>query len=294
VSKRPAAAAPVTVGSVTIVPGRLSLIAGPCVLEDEGMALEIAREAKRIAALLGMPFVFKASYAKANRTSADSYRGPGPSEGLRSMARIREVAGVPVTSDVHESTEVEEAAAVLDMLQIPAFLCRQTPLIEEAARSGKPLHVKKGQFLAPAAMRHVVEKARAAGASGLILTERGTTFGHGDLVVDFRGIPVMRALGCPVFYDATHSVQRASGPGGSCGSGGSVTGGDRSMIPTLARAAVAAGVDGVFIETHPDPERARSDRETQWPLAELEELLRSLMKIHQTVADTVVLEGQKA
>jgi 2-dehydro-3-deoxyphosphooctonate aldolase (KDO 8-P synthase) len=273
------------VGSVTIAPGRLSLIAGPCVLEDEGMALEIAREAKRIAALLGMPFVFKASYAKANRTSADSYRGPGPSEGLRSMARIREVAGVPVTSDIHESTEVEEAAAVLDLLQIPAFLCRQTPLIEEAARSGKPLHVKKGQFLAPAGMRHVVEKARAAGASGLILTERGTTFGHGDLVVDFRGIPVMRALGCPVFYDATHSVQRPSG---------SVTGGDRAMIPTLARAAVAAGVDGVFIETHPDPDRARSDRETQWPLAELEELLRSLMKIHQTVADTVVLEGQKA
>jgi 2-dehydro-3-deoxyphosphooctonate aldolase (KDO 8-P synthase) len=292
VNKRPAPAnqrtAPVTVGSVTIVPGRLSLIAGPCVLEDEGMALEIAREAKRIAALLGMPFVFKASYAKANRTSADSYRGPGPSEGLRSMARIREVAGVPVTSDIHESTEVEEAAAVLDLLQIPAFLCRQTPLIEEAARSGKPLHVKKGQFLAPAGMRHVVEKARAAGASGLILTERGTTFGHGDLVVDFRGIPVMRALGCPVFYDATHSVQRPSG------SGGGTTGGDRAMIPTLARAAVAAGVDGVFIETHPDPERARSDRETQWPLAELEELLRSLMKIHQTVADTVVLEGQKA
>ncbi len=284
-SKRPSAIAPVTVGSVTIAPGGLSLIAGPCVLEDEGMALEIAREAKRIAALLGMPFVFKASYAKANRTSADSYRGPGPSEGLRSMARIREVAGVPVTSDIHESTEVEEAAAVLDMLQIPAFLCRQTPLIEEAARSGKPLHIKKGQFLAPAGMRHVVDKARAAGASGLILTERGTTFGHGDLVVDFRGIPVMRSLGCPVFYDATHSVQRPSG---------SVTGGDRAMIPTLARAAVAAGVDGVFIETHPDPERARSDRETQWPLAELEELLRSLMKIHQTVADTVVLEGQKA
>ena len=284
-SQRPAAAVPVTVGSVTIVPGRLSLIAGPCVLEDEGMALEIAREAKRIAALLGMPFVFKASYAKANRTSADSYRGPGPSEGLRSMARIREVAGVPVTSDIHESTEVEEAAAVLDLLQIPAFLCRQTPLIEEAARSGKPLHVKKGQFLAPSGMRHVVEKARAAGASGLILTERGTTFGHGDLVVDFRGIPVMRALGCLVFYDATHSVQRPSG---------SVTGGDRAMIPTLARAAVAAGVDGVFIETHPDPDRARSDRDTQWPLAELEELLRSLMKIHQAVADTVVLEGQKA
>ena len=276
--------APVAVGSVSIAAGRLSLIAGPCVLEDEGMALEIAREAKRIAGALGMPFIFKASYAKANRTSADSYRGPGPSEGLRSLARIREVAGVPVTSDVHESTEVEDAAAVLDMLQIPAFLCRQTPLIEEAARSGKPLHVKKGQFLAPSGMRHVVDKARAAGAVGIILTERGTTFGHGDLVVDFRGIPVMRSLGCPVFYDATHSVQRP---------GGAVTGGDRAMIPVLARAAVAAGADGVFLETHPDPDRARSDRETQWPLGELEELLRSLMKIRQAVADTIVLEGQR-
>jgi len=285
VSPRPAAIAPVTVGSVTVEPGRLSLIAGPCVLEDEGMALEIAREAKRIAALHGMPFIFKASYLKANRTAADSYRGPGPSEGLRSLARIREVAGVPVTSDIHESTEVAEAAAVLDLLQIPAFLCRQTPLIEEAARSGKPLHVKKGQFLAPEGMRHVVEKARAAGATGLILTERGTTFGHGDLVVDLRGIPAMRALGCPVFYDATHSVQRPSGP---------ETGGDRAMIPTLARAAVAAGADGIFIETHPDPDRARSDRATQWPLGELEELLRSLMKIRQAVADTLVLEGQKA
>jgi 2-dehydro-3-deoxyphosphooctonate aldolase (KDO 8-P synthase) len=285
VSPRPAAIAPVTVGSVTVEPGRLSLIAGPCVLEDEGMALEIAREAKRIAALHGMPFIFKASYAKANRTAADSYRGPGPSEGLRSLARIREVAGVPVTSDVHESTEVAEAAAVLDLLQIPAFLCRQTPLIEEAARAGKPLHVKKGQFLSPEGMRHVVEKARAAGATGLILTERGTTFGHGDLVVDLRGIPVMRALGCPVFYDATHSVQRPSG---------AETGGDRAMIPTLARAAVAAGADGIFIETHPDPDRARSDRATQWPLGELEELLRSLMKIRQAVADTLVLEGQKA
>jgi 2-dehydro-3-deoxyphosphooctonate aldolase (KDO 8-P synthase) len=277
--------APVAVGSVSIGPGQLSLIAGPCVLEDEGMGLEIAREAKRIAAALGMPYVFKASYTKANRTSGESYRGPGPSVGLRAIARIREVAGVPVTSDVHESTEVEDAAAVLDLLQIPAFLCRQTPLIEAAARAGKPLHVKKGQFLAPSAMRHVVEKARAAGARGLILTERGTTFGHGDLVVDFRGLPVMRALGCPVFFDATHSVQRPVG---------AVTGGDRAMIPVLARAAVAAGVDGVFIETHPEPPRARSDRESQWPLAELEDLLRSLMKIRQAVADTLVLEGQRA
>jgi 2-dehydro-3-deoxyphosphooctonate aldolase (KDO 8-P synthase) len=276
--------APIAVGSVTIEPGQLTLIAGPCALEDEGMALEIAREAKRITSALGMPFLFKASYAKANRTAADSYRGPGPAEGLRALARIREVADVPVTSDVHESTEVEEAAAVLDLLQIPAFLCRQTPLIEAAARSGKPLHVKKGQFLAPSGMRHVVDKARAAGAVGLILTERGTTFGYGDLVVDFRGFSVMRSLGCPLFYDATHSVQRPAG---------AETGGDRSMIPALARAAVAVGVDGIFIETHPDPAHARSDRESQWPLSELEELLRSLMKIRQSIADTLVLEGQR-
>lgn len=277
--------APVRVGSVTIGSGRLALIAGPCALEDEGEALEIAREVKRIAASLDMPFVFKASYAKANRTSGDSYRGPGSSEGLRSLARIREVADVPVTSDVHESTEVVDAAAVLDLIQIPAFLCRQTPLIEAAARTGKPLHVKKGQFLAPSGMRHVVEKARAAGASGVLLTERGTTFGHGDLVVDFRGLPVMRSFGCPVLFDATHSVQRPAGV---------ETGGDRSAIPVLARAAVAAGADGIFIETHPAPERARSDREAQWPLAELEGLLRSLMKIRQAIADTVVLEGQRA
>ncbi|HET7499103.1 MAG TPA: 3-deoxy-8-phosphooctulonate synthase [Candidatus Eisenbacteria bacterium] len=273
------------VGPVAFGPEQLGLIAGPCALEDEGEAMEIAREVKRIAGSLGMPFVFKASYAKANRTSGDSYRGPGPSEGLRSLARIREAADVPVTSDVHESTEVGDAAAVLDLLQIPAFLCRQTPLIEAAAQTGKPLHVKKGQFLSPSGMRHVVDKARAAGAAGVILTERGTTFGHGDLVVDFRGLPTMRALGCPVFFDATHSVQRPAGV---------ETGGDRAMIPVLARAAVAAGVDGIFIETHPAPERARSDRESQWPLAELEELLRSLMKIRQAVADTVVLEGQRA
>jgi 2-dehydro-3-deoxyphosphooctonate aldolase (KDO 8-P synthase) len=276
---------PVRVGPVAIGPDRLALIAGPCALEDEGEALEIAREAKRIAMALGMPYVFKASYAKANRTSGDSYRGVGPAEGLRSLARIREVAGVPVTSDVHESIEVDAAAAVLDLIQIPAFLCRQTPLIEAAARTGKPLHVKKGQFLSPAGMRHVAEKARAAGAPGVILTERGTTFGHGDLVVDFRGIPVMRSFGCPVVFDATHSVQRPQGV---------ETGGDRAMIPVLARAAVAAGVDGIFLETHPAPERARSDRESQWPLADLEELLRSLMKIRQAIADTAILERQRA
>ena len=277
--------APIAVGTARIEPGRLALIAGPCVLEDPGMAEEVAREVKRIAAALDLPFVFKASYAKANRTSGSSERGPGLSEGLRALVRIRESVGVPVTSDVHETGDVAEAARSLDLLQIPAFLSRQTALIEAAARSGKPLHVKKGQFLAPESMKHVAEKARAAGASGIILTERGTTFGYGDLVVDFRGLARMREFGCPVFYDATHSVQRP---------GGVTTGGDRDMIPVLARAAVAAGADGIFLETHPDPAKARSDRETQWPLAELEELLRSLIKIRQAVADTIVLEGQRA
>ena len=280
-----AAFAPIGVGSARIEPGRLALIAGPCVLEDSGMADEVAREVKRIALALDLPFIFKASYAKANRTSATSERGPGLTDGLRALARISETVGVPVTSDVHESADVAEAARTLDLLQIPAFLCRQTPLIEAAAQSGKPLHVKKGQFLAPESMRHVVDKARAAGASGIILTERGSTFGYGDLVVDFRGLARMREFGCPVFYDATHSVQRP---------GGATTGGDRAMIPVLARAAVAAGADGIFVETHPDPKRARSDRETQWPLAELEDLLRSLIKIRQAVADTIVLEGQRA
>ncbi|HKQ20156.1 MAG TPA: 3-deoxy-8-phosphooctulonate synthase, partial [Candidatus Eisenbacteria bacterium] len=242
-------------------------------------------EVKRIAAALDLPFVFKASYAKANRTSGASERGPGLADGLRMLARIREGVGIPVTSDIHESADVAEAARTLDLLQIPAFLCRQTVLIEAAARSGKPLHVKKGQFLAPESMEHVAEKARAAGATGIILTERGTTFGYGDLVVDFRGLARMREFGCPVFYDATHSVQRP---------GGATTGGDRSMIPVLARAAVAAGADGIFVETHPNPGKARSDRETQWPLSELEDLLRSLIKIRQAVADTIVLEGQRA
>lgn len=277
--------APIAVGAARIEPGRLALIAGPCVLEEAGMAEEVAREVKRVAAALDLPFIFKASYAKANRTSGESERGPGLADGLRALARIRETVGVPVTSDVHESADVAEAARFIDMIQIPAFLCRQTPLIEAAARSGKPLHIKKGQFLAPESMRHVAEKARAAGANGIVLTERGTTFGYGDLVVDFRGLARMREFGCPVFYDATHSVQRP---------GGATTGGDRAMIPVLARAAVAAGADGIFLETHPDPKKARSDRETQWPLAELEDLLRSLIKIRQAVADTIVLEGQRA
>jgi 2-dehydro-3-deoxyphosphooctonate aldolase (KDO 8-P synthase) len=275
---------PIAVGSVRIEPGRLALIAGPCVLEDDAMAEEIAQEVRRIATALGIPFVFKASFAKANRSSRESYRGPGASRGLASLARIRERVGVPVTSDVHETTDVPEAARALDLLQIPAFLCRQTALLEAAGASGRPVHVKKGQFLDPGSMGRVIEKVRAAGAPGVIVTERGTTFGYGDLVVDMRSIPTMSRLGCPVFFDATHSVQRP---------GGVETGGQREFIPALARAAVAAGADGVFIETHPDPTKARSDRESQWPLAELEPLLRSLMKIHQSIADPSLVETRR-
>jgi 2-dehydro-3-deoxyphosphooctonate aldolase (KDO 8-P synthase) len=275
---------PVAVGSVRIEPGRLALIAGPCVLEDDAMAEEIAQEVRRIATALGIPFVFKASFAKANRSSRESYRGPGASRGLASLARIRERVGVPVTSDVHETTDVPEAARALDLLQIPAFLCRQTALLEAAGASGRPVHVKKGQFLDPGSMGRVIEKVRAAGAPGVIVTERGTTFGYGDLVVDMRSIPTMSRLGCPVFFDATHSVQRP---------GGVETGGQREFIPALARAAVAAGADGVFIETHPDPTKARSDRESQWPLADLEPLLRSLMKIHQSIADPSLVETRR-
>ncbi len=277
--------APFAVGSVRIAPGRLTLIAGPCVLEDDGMAEEVAREIKKTAAALDLPFIFKASYSKANRTSGSSYRGPGAEAGLRAMARIRDRVGVPVTSDVHETGDVAAAADALDLIQIPAFLCRQTPLIEAAASTGKPLHIKKGQFLDPGSMALAAEKARAAGAAGVIVTERGTMFGYGDLVVDFRSFAVMRQLGCPVFFDATHSVQRP---------GGSETGGQREFVPLLARAAIAAGVDGVFIETHPDPPRARSDRETQWPLAELPGLLQSLLKVHQAVADTSLVEARRS
>jgi 2-dehydro-3-deoxyphosphooctonate aldolase (KDO 8-P synthase) len=276
--------APFAVGAARMEPGRLALIAGPCVLEDEGMGEEVAREVARVASTAGMPFVFKASYSKSNRSSRESYRGPGIEAGLRSLARIRERAGVPVTSDVHETAEVDRAAEVLDLIQIPAFLCRQTPLIEAAAATGKAVHIKKGQFLDPGSMARAVEKARGAGAPGVIVTERGSMFGYGDLVVDFRSFAIMGRLQCPVFFDATHSVQRP---------GGAETAGEREFIPLLARAAVAAGASGIFLEVHPDPPRARSDRGSQWPLQDLEPLLRSLMKIHQSIADLTVMEVRR-
>ncbi len=276
---------PFSIGSLRLAPGSLALIAGPCSLEDPGMAEEVAREVKKIAAELHMPFVFKASYAKANRTSGESYRGPGMARGLRELEQIKDQVGVPVVSDVHEVAEVEQAARVLDMIQIPAFLCRQTELIEAAARTGKPVHLKKGQFLDPASMMRGVDKARGAGATGVIVTERGTTFGYGDLVVDFRGIELMKQFECPVFFDATHSVQRP---------GGRVTGGQREYIPVLGRCAAAAGVDGIFIETHPEPGRAQSDRESQWPLAELKVLLQSFIKVRQSLADERLVGARPA
>jgi 2-dehydro-3-deoxyphosphooctonate aldolase (KDO 8-P synthase) len=277
--------APIAIGNVRFGSDRLSLIAGPCVLEDEGMATEVARELQRVAVALSIPFVFKASYSKANRSAAASFRGPGLEAGLATLARVRDAVGVPITSDIHETEEVPEAAAVLDLLQIPAFLCRQTALLEAAGVSGKPVHVKKGQFLDPGSMARAVDKVRGAGAPGVIVTERGTTFGYGDLVVDFRSIQIMAAFGCPVFFDATHSVQRPGGP---------ETGGQREFIPLLARAAVAAGVDGLFLETHPDPAKARSDRECQWPLGQVEPLLRCLLKIRGATADSPKMEAQRA
>jgi 2-dehydro-3-deoxyphosphooctonate aldolase (KDO 8-P synthase) len=275
---------PFAVGPERFEPGRFALVAGPCVLEDEGMAEEVAREAQRVARALDLAYVFKGSYDKANRSSRESYRGPGLSQGLRSLARIRERVGVPVSSDVHETAEVEAAARVVDLLQIPAFLCRQTSLIEAAGATGKPVHLKKGQFMDPASMVRAVEKARGGGAGGVVVTERGSMFGYGDLVVDFRSIAILGRARCPVFFDATHSVQRP---------GGEVTAGEREFVPLLARAAVAAGADGLFIEVHPNPALARSDRECQWPLARLEGLLKPLIKIRQAIAEKYLVESQK-
>jgi 2-dehydro-3-deoxyphosphooctonate aldolase (KDO 8-P synthase) len=257
-----------------IGPGHpLLLIAGPCVLESEEIARRIASHVKEVAGRLGISFVFKASFDKANRTSLSSYRGPGLSEGLRMLAAIRQEFQVPVISDVHDVTQVEQAAQVLDILQIPAFLCRQTDLLVAAARTGKVVNVKKGQFMAPWDMEHAVGKIRASGNSNILLTERGTTLGYNNLVVDMRSLPIMRSLGCPVIYDATHSVQL---PGGADGS----SGGQRQFIAPLARAAVAAGVDGLFMEVHPEPAKALCDGPNSLPLDQLEPLLTTIVAIH--------------
>jgi len=258
-------------------PRQLFLIAGPCVIENEKLCLQVAASLKKTCAQLGIFCVFKASFDKANRTSAKSFRGPGLDEGLRVLAKVREQLGVPVLTDVHTENQAAIAGEVADILQIPAFLCRQTDLIEAAVATGQIVNLKKGQFLSPAEMGQVVEKARRAGAKKILLTERGTTFGYNNLVADMRSIPVMKRFGCPVVFYATHSVQL---PGG----GGDKSSGQREFAPVLARAALAAGASGLFIETHPNPNRALSDGPNMIPLAEMPALLRGLLKVFKAVA----------
>jgi 2-dehydro-3-deoxyphosphooctonate aldolase (KDO 8-P synthase) len=250
----------------------LFLIAGPCVIEGEAMAIDTARALARITADLGVPYVFKASFDKANRTSGTAKRGLGMAEGLRILAKVKAEVGVPVLTDVHEDTPMDEVAAVVDVLQTPAFLARQSNFIARVARAGRPVNLKKGQFMAPWDMQHVVEKCRAAGNDQIMVCERGVSFGYNTLVSDMRGLAMMRATGCPVVFDATHSVQQPSGQGGA-------SGGQREMIPVLARAAVAVGVAGLFMEIHPTPSEAWSDGPNQWPLARAAELLKVLVDL---------------
>ena len=254
------------------------LIAGPCVAESEQLCLDIAGRMKEIAGKLGVPYIFKASYDKANRSSSKSFRGLGMEEGLRILAEVKRQIGVPVLTDVHAEDEITAVAAVVDVLQTPAFLCRQTDFIQACAASGKPVNIKKGQFLAPGDMQQVVAKAREVnnGADTLMVCERGASFGYNNLVSDMRSLAIMRDTGCPVVFDATHSVQL---PGGQ----GSCSGGQREFVPVLARAAVAAGVSGLFMETHPDPSKALSDGPNAWPLENMEELLETLLELDAVI-----------
>lgn len=255
----------------------LLLIGGPCALESEEMARKVAGTMGEICDRLGISYVFKASFDKANRTSLDSYRGPGLEEGLATLAKIRREMAVPVISDIHDVSQVAAAAEVLDILQIPAFLCRQTDLLTAAAKTGKTVNVKKGQFVSPWDMENAVSKMRGAGSSKITLVERGASFGYNNLVVDMRSLPVMRSFGCPVIFDATHSVQLPGGAGGS-------SGGQREFIGPLARAAVAAGIDGLFMEIHPDPDKALCDGPNSIPLDEVEELLAQLIRVRDAVS----------
>ena len=248
------------------------LIAGPCVIESESLVIEVAGRMRELTRELGIPYVFKASYDKANRSSKGSFRGPGIEEGLRILGEVRRQIGVPVLTDVHEDSPLAEVASVVDVLQTPAFLCRQTNFIVNAAAQGRPVNIKKGQFLSPWEMRNVVDKARSTGNEAIMVCERGFSFGYNNLVADMRSLAVMRDTGCPVVFDATHSVQL---PGGQ----GSASGGQREFVPVLARAAVAAGIAGVFMETHPDPAKALSDGPNAWPLGLMKELLETLKEI---------------
>jgi 2-dehydro-3-deoxyphosphooctonate aldolase (KDO 8-P synthase) len=246
------------------------LIAGPCVIESEQLALDTAGQLKEITSRLGIPFIYKSSFDKANRSSGGSFRGPGLEGGLKVLAEVKRQIGVPVLTDVHEYTPMQEVASVVDVLQTPAFLCRQTDFIQNVASTMKPVNIKKGQFLAPWDMKHVVEKAKATGNQDIMVCERGVSFGYNNLVSDMRSLVVMRETQCPVVFDATHSVQL---PGGQ----GSKSGGQREFVPALARAAVAVGVAGLFMETHPDPEKALSDGPNAWPLDQMERLLNTLL-----------------
>ncbi len=263
----------------------LFLIAGPCVIESEGLILETAGMLKEMTQRLGIPFIFKSSFDKANRSSLNSFRGLGIEEGLRILQRVKTDIGVPVLTDVHEDTPLDEVASVVDVLQTPAFLCRQTNFIQNVAKTGKPVNIKKGQFLAPWDMQHVVAKAQATGNKSIMVCERGVSFGYNNLVSDMRSLAIMRQTKCPVVYDATHSVQL---PGGQ----GHASGGQREFIPVLARAAVAAGISGIFMETHPNPEKALSDGPNAMPLANMEEMLIVLKEIDSTVKRNSFLENK--
>jgi 2-dehydro-3-deoxyphosphooctonate aldolase (KDO 8-P synthase) len=262
----------------------LFLIAGPCVVESRELQVETAGRLKEICARLGVPYVFKSSYDKANRSSGKSFRGLGMEKGLAILAEVKRQVGVPVLTDVHDKDDVKTVAAVVDVLQTPAFLCRQTDFIQAAASAGRPVNIKKGQFLSPQEMQNVVDKARAAsGADNILVCERGFSFGYGNLVSDMRSLSIMRATGCPVVFDATHSVQLPGGQGTS-------SGGQREFIPVLARAAVASGIAGLFMETHPDPAKALSDGPNAWPLALLPELLETLRELDRTVKKNAFVE----
>jgi 2-dehydro-3-deoxyphosphooctonate aldolase (KDO 8-P synthase) len=252
------------------------LIAGPCVIESDGLVLEVAARLKEMTSALAIPFIFKASFDKANRSSSLSFRGPGIEAGLKALQQVREQIGVPVLTDVHEDTPLNEVAAVVDVLQTPAFLCRQTNFIVAACSQGKPVNIKKGQFLSPWEMQNVVDKAQSTGNRQVMVCERGFSFGYNNLVSDMRSLSVMRATGCPVVFDATHSVQLPGGQGDS-------SGGQREFVPVLARSAVAAGVAGIFMETHPDPAKALSDGPNAWPLDRMASLLTTLKELDQAV-----------
>lgn len=257
---------------------RFFLIGGPCVIESEALAFEVASFLKDACARMGIPFVFKSSYDKANRTSGKSFRGPGLEEGLGILGRIRKELGVPVITDVHEAADVDRVQQVVDIIQIPAFLVRQTDLVTAAARTGKPVNLKKAQFLAPHDMGQVIEKVRRSGGGKVLLTERGTQFGYNNLVVDMRSIPIMSEFGCPVVFDATHSVQLP-------GAQGTSSGGQRQFVSTLARAAIAAGAHGIFIETHPEPEKALCDGPNSLPLSQTPGFLETLLRLYDVVRE---------